>query len=86
MYLPVVFALVSSVLTAPLTRIDGADAIAGKWIVKMKGDVTSQAEDDLRSSLSTRPDYEYAMPGFRGFAGSISDEELARLQASEHVR
>jgi hypothetical protein len=25
------------------------------------------------------------MPGFRGLAGNISDEDLARLQASEHV-
>ncbi|KAI4645975.1 hypothetical protein J4E93_005554 [Alternaria ventricosa] len=51
----------------------------------MKGDVATQAHDDLMASVATKPDYEYAMPGFRGFAGSISEEELVRLQASEHV-
>ena len=85
MYTPVLFALISLVFAAPLTRVDGEDGIAGRWIVKMKGDVATQAHDDLMASMSTKPDYEYAMPGFRGFASSISDEELVRLQASEHV-
>lgn len=85
MYTPVFLALISLVVAAPLTRIDGADAIAGKWIVKMKGDVATQAHNNLMASMSTKPDHEYAMPGFRGFSGSISEEELVRLQASEHV-
>ncbi|KAI4658219.1 uncharacterized protein J4E79_007201 [Alternaria viburni] len=85
MYTPVLFALISLVFAAPLTRVDGEDGIAGRWIVKMKGDVATQAHDDLMASMSTKPDHEYAMPGFRGFAGSISEEELVRLQASEHV-
>lgn len=82
---PVLLALISLVVAAPLTRVDGEDGIAGRWIVKMKGDVATQAHDDLMASMSTKPDYEYAMPGFRGFAGSISEEELVRLQTSEHV-
>ncbi|KAH6881404.1 oryzin precursor [Alternaria rosae] len=51
----------------------------------MKGDVATQAHDDLMASMSTTPDHRYVMPGFRGFAGIISEEELVRLQASEHV-
>lgn len=85
MYTPVLLALISLVVAAPLTRVDGEDGIAGRWIVKMKGDVATQAHDDLMASMSTKPDYEYAMPGFRGFSGSISEEELVRLQTSEHV-
>ncbi|KAI4944138.1 hypothetical protein J4E91_008993 [Alternaria rosae] len=85
MYTPVFLALISLVVAAPLIRIDGADAIAGKWIVKMKGDVAMQAHINLMTSMSTKPDHEHAMPGFRGFSGSISEEELVRLQASEHV-
>ena len=85
MYTPVLLALISLAISAPLTRVDGEDGIAGRWIVKMKGDVATQAHDDLVASMSTKPDYAYAMPGFRGFAGIISEEELVRLQASEHV-
>ena len=85
MYTTVLFALISLVVAAPLTRVYGEDGIAGRWIVKMKGDVATQAHDDLLASMSTKPDYEYAMPGFRGFSGSISEEELVLLQASEHV-
>ena len=86
MFIPLIFILLSSTLAAPLTKVDGADAVPGKYIVKLKGDVTSLAEDSLTASISTKPDFRYSIPGFRGFAGSISDEELTRLQASEHVR
>ncbi|KAL7775283.1 hypothetical protein CFE70_006201 [Pyrenophora teres f. teres 0-1] len=66
-------------------HIAGAeDAIAGKWIVKMKGDVATLAEDDLTASISSQPDYRYAMSGFRGFSGTLTSEELSRLQTSEH--
>jgi hypothetical protein len=85
MYTLALFVVISSALAASVIKVDGADAIAGKWIVKLKGDMTSQGEDDLRTSMSTKPDHEYAMPGFRGFAGSISDEDITQLQASEHV-
>ncbi|KAG9193794.1 cerevisin [Alternaria panax] len=85
MYTTLILALLSSALAAPLSRVDGTDAVPGKYIIKLKGDVTSQAEDDLRASISAKPDYQYAMSSFRGFAGSMSDEELTRLQVSEHV-
>jgi hypothetical protein len=86
MYTPLLLALLSCAFAAPVIRSQGSEAIAGKWIVKLKGDVTSLAENDLRASISTSPDFDYSMAGFRGFAGTLSDEELARLQDSEHVR
>ena len=85
MYTTVPSALLPSALAAPLINVDRANAITEKWIEKLKGDVTSQAEDGLRASISTKPDWKYAMPGFGGLAGNIYDQELARLQASEHV-
>jgi hypothetical protein len=49
MYAPIIFALISCVLAAPLIKVDGDDAIPGKWIVKLKGEITSQAEDEIES-------------------------------------
>jgi hypothetical protein len=85
MYTMALFAVISSALAAPVIKVDGADAIVGKWIVKLKGDVVSQGKKDLRTSFFTKPDHEYAMPGFRGFAGSMSGQEITQLRASEHV-
>jgi cerevisin len=86
MYNSVLLALISCAFAAPVIKVESPDAIAGKWIVKLKGDVTSFAENDLKSSIANKPDFEYSMSGFRGFAGTLSDEELTRLQASDYVR
>jgi cerevisin len=86
MYTPVLLSLISCAFAAPVIRVSSPDAIAGKWIVKLKGDVTSLAEIDLKASITSKPDFEYSISGFRGFAGTLSDEELMRLQASDHVR
>jgi hypothetical protein len=85
MYAPLLFALLSCAIAAPVIELKDSDLIAGKWIVKLKGDVTSFAENELKASISTKPDFDYSMTGFRGFAGTLSDEELTLLQASEHV-
>ncbi|KAF1831529.1 subtilisin-like protein [Decorospora gaudefroyi] len=85
MHAPVLFALVACVIAAPLIRVRSADAVTGKWIVKLKGDISSLAEEDLQTSLSTKPDFRYSMDGFRGFAGTLSDEEITRLQASDRI-
>jgi cerevisin len=86
MHTSALFTLISCAFAAPLIRIPSPDAIAGKWIVKLKGDVTALAENDLKASISSKPDFEYSMSGFRGFASTLSDEDLTRLQASNHVR
>jgi hypothetical protein len=86
MYTMLFLVLLSSAFAAPLIKVDGTDAVAGKYIVKLKGDITSQAEEDLTASIAANLDFKYTMSGFRGFAGSISDQELTRLRASEHAR
>ncbi|CAN9232178.1 unnamed protein product [Alternaria alternata] len=86
MYTPLFLVLLSSAFAAPLIKVDSTDAVAGKYIVKLKGDVTSKAEEDLTAPIAANIDFKYTMSGFRGFAGSISDQELTRLQASEHAR
>ncbi|KAB2111620.1 Cuticle-degrading protease [Alternaria gaisen] len=86
MYTPLFLVLFSSAFAAPLIKVDSTDAVAGKYIVKLKGDVTSQAEEELTASIAANIDFKYTMSGFMGFAGSISDQELTRLRASEHAR
>lgn len=86
MYTPLFLVLLSSAFAAPLIKVDSTDAVAGKYIVKLKGDVTSKAEEGLTAPITANIDFKYTMSGFRGFAGSISDQELTRLQASEHAR
>ena len=86
MYIVCLFTLLSSVLAAPLTVARAEDAITGKWIVKMKGEVATLGENDLKASISSQADHCYAIPGFRGFSGTLTNEELGRLQASEHVQ
>ena len=86
MYVSLLFAIASIASAAPLLGVDRRNAIPGKWIVKMKGDIATFAADDMKATLSKKPDYDYSMPGFRGFAGTLSDEELAQLQASDQVR
>lgn len=86
MYILLLFTLFSAATAAPLIVARAEDAITGKWILKMKGEVATLAEDDLKASISIQPDHHYTMPGFRGFSGTLNGEELSRLQASEHVR
>ncbi|CAN9422007.1 unnamed protein product [Alternaria alternata] len=86
MYTPLFLVLLSSAFAAPLIKVDSTDAVAGEYIVKLKGDVTSKAEEVLTAPIAANIDFKYTMSGSRGFAGSISDQELTRLQASEHER
>ena len=85
MYIVCLFTLLSSVIAAPLTVARAEDAITGKWIVKLKGEVATLGENDLKASISSQPDHRYAIPGFRGFSSTLTNEELGRLQASEQV-
>lgn len=82
----VLLALIPAALAAPLIKVRRDDVIAGKYIVKLLGDVSTLAENDLKKSIASAPDFEYSVPGFRGFAGTLSDKEVAKLQASSQVR
>lgn len=86
MYFILLSLLASLVTATPLVKAPGSKAIANKWIVKLKDNVATMAADGVKAAISTKPDYQYSMPGFRGFAGTLSDDEVALLQASDQVR
>ncbi|KAF1845067.1 subtilisin-like protein [Cucurbitaria berberidis CBS 394.84] len=85
MYISPLLAFIPVALAAPLVNVKRDDIIAGKYIVKLKGDVSTFAEDQLKKSISTAPDFEYTLPGFRGWAGTLSDREVTQLKASSQV-
>lgn len=86
MYFLLLSLLASLATATPLVKARRSNAIANKWIIKLKDNVATMAVDGVKAALSTEPDYQYSMPGFRGFAGTLSDEEVALLQASDQVR
>lgn len=69
---------------APLIVPRGGRHIEGKYIVRMKDDVVSASVESAVSSLSTKADYQYRR-GFTGFAGSLTQEELTKLQNNPDV-
>ena len=85
MLVPLWLALLSGAFAAPLIKARG-NAISGKYIVKLKGDVSTQGDDDLMSFFAATPDHTYSITGFRGFASSLSADEVAKLQAADQVR
>lgn len=80
----------STTFAAPLLHVEqSATVVPGQYIVKLKHNeatFSANAVKALSQSLSTSPKYEYSLSGFHGFAGKLSNTELASLQASEHVR
>lgn len=85
MHAPLWLALLSGAFAAPLIKARKDDVIAGKYIVKLKGDVSTQSTDDLVSSIAATPDHTYSMDGFRGFASALTQDEVAKLQAADQV-
>jgi hypothetical protein len=85
MYSSLVLALLPAAFAAPLIKPRDATLIADKFIVKFKGELHTAAIDDVKASLASTPDYEYSFGGFNGFAGTLSDSEIAQLQASDAV-
>lgn len=77
--------LVAVTLAAPLSSTERDDIIAGKYIVKLKEDISTAANEALKASIANSPDFEYMLPGFRGFAGTLSEEEVAKLESSAQV-
>lgn len=85
MYSSLLLALLPTAFAAPLLKSRDATLIAGKYIVKFKGEMHTSAIDEVKASLASTPDFDYAFAGFNGFAGTLSDEELAKLKASDSV-
>lgn len=80
----------STALAAPLLTVEPtATVVPGHYIVKLKQEqaaFSTNAIESMKKSLSTPPKFEYSIDGFHGFAGQLSDTELADMKASEHVR
>lgn len=85
MYSSLLLGLLPTAFAAPLLKPRGAAVIAGKYIVKFKGEMHTSAIDEVKASLASTPDFDYAFGGFNGFAGSLSDEEVEKLKASDSV-
>lgn len=58
---------------------------SNKYIIKLKSDVTTTAVADLKASLSGMQSHEYFMPDFRGFASTLTTEDLALLRDADEV-
>jgi len=86
MYSSLILALLPAAFAAPLLKPRDTTLIANKFIVKFKGELHTTAIDEVKAALANTPDFEYSFGGFNGFAGTLSDEELTQLQASDAVR
>jgi cerevisin len=89
MRLIVVSALVSSVFVYSCSNVPNevrSTLLTNKYIVKLKGDASTSSVDGLRASLQATSSHEYVMPGFRGFASTLTTEKVIRLQDSNQVR
>lgn len=85
MYSSLLFALLPAAFAAPLLKVRDASVIPGKYIVKFKGEVSAFAADEAKAEIANTPDFEYSFAGFNGFAGTLTDAEVAKLQANPSV-
>lgn len=83
MYKSLLLAFLPTAFAAPILAPRDAAIIPGKYIVKFKGDFSANAVSAATASISKTPDFTYSV--FNGFAGTLSDEELAKLQADPSV-
>lgn len=85
MYSSLLLALLPAAFAAPLIQPRDETLIPGKYIVKFKGELSTTAIEEAKASVAETPDFTYSFSGFNGFAGTLSDEELANLQANDAV-
>lgn len=69
---------------APVIRPRGVKLVDGKYIVKMKSGVQAASVDNTVSTLQANADYTYTK-SFRGFAGSLKDDEIEKLKHDPNV-
>lgn len=66
---------------APIIQPRGAEVISGKYIVKLKDGASEAALDSaIKKVHRAKPDHVYKASRFKGFAGSIEDDELQAIQ------
>lgn len=79
----------STTLAAPLLRVEqGSTVLSGQYIIKFnqnEGAASASAFQALTQSLSMAPKFEYSLSGFQGFAGTLTESEVSKLEASEYV-
>lgn len=64
---------------APLVVPRGAKLVAGKYIVKLKGDAHAGSLESAINAVVADADHVYNTEHFRGFASGLSDAELKIL-------
>ncbi|KAF4977321.1 hypothetical protein FZEAL_6144 [Fusarium zealandicum] len=83
--LPLVFAAPAKrAEPAPVLRPRGVKLVDGKYIVKMKSGVKIASVSTAVSSIQADADYTYSS-SFKGFAASLNDSELEKLQNDPNV-
>ncbi|RYP64521.1 hypothetical protein DL770_009186 [Monosporascus sp. CRB-9-2] len=65
---------------APLLKPRGVDLIEGKFIVKMKDQITASVLDETVSAFQKDAEHVWNVPGFKGFAGALDDAAIEQLQ------
>jgi len=83
MYKSLFLGLLPAALAAPLITPRDATLIPGKYIVKFKGEMSANAVSEATASIAQKPDFTYSI--FNGFAGTLSDEEVAKLKENPSV-
>ncbi|KAI6085494.1 peptidase S8/S53 domain-containing protein [Hypoxylon rubiginosum] len=70
---------------APVIKPRGAQLVDGKYIVKMKAEANADSVQSSIQSVSSDADFVYNSSKFKGFAGSLSAEELEDLKNNDDV-
>ncbi|KAI2615293.1 peptidase S8/S53 domain-containing protein [Hypoxylon sp. NC1633] len=70
---------------APVIKPRGSQLVEGKYIVKMKAGAKAESVQSSVLSISKDADFVYNSSKFKGFASSLSAEELEALQNNDDV-
>lgn len=70
---------------APVIIPRGGNHIDGKYIIRMKSDSATTAVESAISAIKADADYTYTL-GFSGFAATLDDDELEKMQTDPNVR
>ncbi|KAI8960207.1 subtilisin-like protein [Daldinia sp. FL1419] len=70
---------------APVIKPRGAQLIDGKYIVKMKAEAKPESIQSSIQSVASDADFVYNNNKFKGFASSLSEEELEALKNNADV-
>ncbi|KAI1465038.1 subtilisin-like protein [Daldinia caldariorum] len=70
---------------APVIKPRGAQLVDGKYIIRMKADAKPESIQTSIQSVASDADFVYNTNKFRGFASSLSEEELEALRNNADV-